>query len=294
MKPQLLKVPIPTENSFSVRHDVVLYFYNRWHYHPEIELVYIEEGTGTQFVGDNIQHFQGGDVLLIGPNLPHYWRCDTQYFENRDGLYATATVVHFQENFWGDHFLQLPENRLLQALLEKAKQGIRLHGVTKETVKPYLSQLLTESGPTRIVVLLHLLAIIAKSTEIELLSTINYPTDFNEADTDRINQIYAYSLAHFQRKITLDEIAGVANMNPNSFCRYFKSRSRKSYSQFLLEIRIHHACKLLMESKLSIAQVCYESGFNQFSGFNKYFKQIKGMSPIQYQKLTRNNELHFK
>lgn len=284
MRPQLLKVPISTENSFSVRQDVVLHFYNRWHYHPEIELVHIEEGSGTQFVGDNIQNFQAGDVLLIGSNLPHYWRCDKQYFENREGLFAKATVIHFRDNFWGDQFLHLPENRVLLSLLEKAKQGIRLHGETKERVKPYLTQLLTESGLTRLLLLLQLLAIIAKSGEIELLSTINYPTDFNEADTDRINQIYTYSLAHFQRKITLEEIAGVAHMSPNSFCRYFKSRSRKSYSQFLLEIRIQHACKLLIESKLSIAQVCYESGFNQFSGFNKYFKEITGKNPMQYQK----------
>lgn len=289
MKPQLLKVPLSTENSFSVRQDVVLHFYNRWHYHPEIELVHIEDGSGTQFVGDNIQNFQNGDVLLIGSNLPHYWRCDKKYFENCEGLYARATVVHFRDRFWGDQFLRLPENRVLVTLLEKAKQGIRLQGTVKDEIKPYLRQLLTESGPKRIVLLLHLLSLIAQSDEIELLSTVNYPTDFNEGDTDRMNQIYAYSLANFQRKITLDEIADVAHMSPNSFCRYFKSRSRKSYSQFLLEIRIHHACKLLLESKLSIAQVCFESGFNQFSGFNKYFKQITGKSPMQYQKTVWKN-----
>ncbi|QHV99004.1 AraC family transcriptional regulator [Spirosoma endbachense] len=289
MRPQLLKVPLSSECSFSIRQDVVPYFYNRWHYHPEIELVHLEKGRGTQFVGDNIQNFQAGDVLLIGSNLPHYWRCEPVYFDNQEGLVAQATVVHFRDNFWGDTFLQLPENRLIAQFLEKSRQGIRLHGQTKEETKRLLARMLAEKcpsqiGTTRIISLIQALSMLAQSTEIELLSTVDYPNHFDDADTDRINQIYAYSITHFRRKISLDEIAKVANMSPNSFCRYFKSRSRKSYSHFLLELRVQHACKLLIEGRLSIAQVCYESGFNQFSGFNKYFKLITGKSPMHYQK----------
>ena len=284
MKPQLLRISLASECSFSVRQDVVLYFYNRWHYHPEIELLHIEQGTGTQFVGDNIQNFQPGDVFLIGSNLPHYWRCDNEYFENRKDLTAQATVVHFRENFWGDAFLQLPENRHIARFLDKARQGIRLHGQVREGVKTLMHELLTQTGSDRIILLIRILSLMAKSDELETLSTSEYPSHFDEADTDRINQIYAYSITHFQRKISLEEIAAVANMSPNSFCRYFKSRSRKSFSQFVLELRVHHACKLLIEGKLTVAQVCFESGFNQFSTFNKYFKQITGKSPKQYQK----------
>ena len=284
MKPQLLRVPIISEQSFSVRRDVVLHFYNRWHYHPEIELVHIEQGSGTQFVGDSIQHFQPGDVLLVGANLPHYWRCDQAYFENREGLLAHATVVHFRADFWGDTFLQLPENRPVVRLLERARQGIRLLGSTREQVKNRMAQLLNEQGTARLVSLIQILSLLAEAPDLALLSALNYPIHFDESDTDRINLIYAYSLAHFQQKISLNEIAAVAAMSPNSFCRYFKSRSRKSFSQFLLELRVQHACKLLIEGRLSIAMVCYESGFNQFSGFNKYFKLITGKSPMQYQR----------
>ncbi len=287
MKPQLLKVPLATECSFSVRQDIVPYFHNRWHYHPEVELLHIEQGRGTQFVGDNIQNFAAGDVILIGANLPHYWRCDKEYFENRADLMAQATVVHFRENFWGDAFLQLPETRLVARLLEKARCGIRLHGQTREMAVAMLARLLTDQGVVRIARLIELLAQLSQSTDIELLSTGDHPSHFDDTDTDRINQIYAYSIAHFQRKITLTEIAAVASMNPNSFCRYFKSRSRKSYSQFLLELRVHHACKLLIEGHLSVGQVCYESGFNHFSGFNKYFKLITGLTPLAYQQLYR-------
>ncbi|WP_247236659.1 AraC family transcriptional regulator [Telluribacter sp. SYSU D00476] len=283
MKPQLLKVPVATECSFSVRQDVVQYFYNKWHYHPEIELVYIEEGRGTQFIGNSIQNFEAGDILVIGSNLPHYWRCNQEYFE-RDDLVAKATVVHFQECFWGSTFLKLPENRRIYHLIEQSKRGIRLNGRVKEKIKYLLKQLLVETGSSRIILLLQILTDIAHSEDLEYLSNVDYPRYFDETDTERINKIYTYSLANFQRKVTLEEIAAVAHMSPNSFCRYFKSRTGKAYFQFLLELRVNNACKLLVEEKLSIAQVCFESGFNQFSGFNRYFKQITGKSPTQYQR----------
>ncbi|OIN60733.1 AraC family transcriptional regulator [Arsenicibacter rosenii] len=284
MKPQLLRVSLTSENSFSVRRDVVLYFYDRWHYHPEIELLHIEQGSGTQFVGDNIQNFQAGDVFLIGSNLPHYWRCDNAYFENRKDLVAQATVVHFLENFWGDQFLQLPENRPVARFLEKARQGIRLFGELREGVKVLMHDMLTQTGTDKVITLMRILALMARSEEWETLSSSEYPGQFNEADTDRINRIYAYALANFQQKVTLDEIAAVANMSPHSFCRYFKSRSRKSFSQFMLELRVHHACKMLIDGQLPVSQVCFDSGFNQFSTFNKYFKEITGKSPGQYRK----------
>lgn len=309
MKPQLLRVSLTSEDSFSVRRDVVLYFYDRWHYHPEIELLHIEQGSGTQFVGDNIQNFQAGDVFLIGPNLPHYWRCDNAYFENRNDLVAQATVVHFLENFWGDSFLQLPENRPIARFLEKARQGIRFFGELREGVKSLMHDMLNQSGTiqsgtvqsgtiqsgtiqsgtvqsrtNKVITLMRILALMAQSDEWETLSSTEYPAQYDEADTDRINQIYAYALANFQRKISLEEIAAVANMSPNSFCRYFKSRSRKSFSQFVLELRVHHACKMLIDGQLPVSQVCFDSGFNQFSTFNKYFREITGKSPGQYRK----------
>ncbi len=288
MKPQLLRVPSSSDCSFYVRRDVVLYFYDRWHYHPELELLHIEQGSGTQFIGDSIAHFQAGDVLLIGANLPHYWRCDKEYFENRAGLLAQATVVHFRDDFWGETFLKLPENRPVAALFARAKQGIRLHGPVAEQIKPLMQSLLTQQGPQRLATFLQILVLMAESDDLEILSAADYPNQFDEADTERINRIYAYSLTHFQRKISLNEIAVVANLSPHSFCRYFKSRSRKTYAQFLLELRVHHACKLLMEDKLPIAQICYDSGFNQFSGFNKYFKSITGKSPKEYRAVFKN------
>ncbi|MDQ6476814.1 AraC family transcriptional regulator [Dyadobacter sp. LHD-138] len=291
MKPQLLKVPKGLQQSFSIRRDVVLYFYNRWHYHPEIELVHIEQGSGTQFVGDNIQNFQSGDLLLIGPNLPHYWRCDEKYFKGDSKLYAQATVLHFSADLFGDTFRNLPENKAINELLDKAKWGMKLLGKENQQIKTLLQNLLDQTDGNPVISLLQILETLAHSKDIKLLSNSHYQEEYDQHDEDRINQIYKYSLSNFQQKITIEEIAEIANISPNSFCRYFKSRSRKTYSQFLLELRIGHACKLLIDGKLSVAQICYESGFNNFANFNRYFKIHTGKSPLQYQKGYRASSL---
>ena len=287
MKPQLLKVPKGLQKSFSIRQDVVLYFYNRWHYHPELELIHIEQGSGTQFVGDNIRNFQSGDLLLIGPNLPHYWRCDEKYFQRESKLYAQATVVHFSEQIFGRTFLELPENKSIHELLLKARLGMKISGGGTDKVKKLLKELLNQTNGNSILSLLQVLESLAQCDGVELLSNTHYLNEFDQFDTDRINHIYQYTLSNFQKKISIEEISEVASISPHSFCRYFKSRSRKTYSQFLLELRIGHACKLLSETKLPVAQVCYESGFNNFANFNKYFKIHTGKSPLQYQKEFR-------
>lgn len=293
MKPQLLKISLPSQNSFSIRQDVVPHFYNRWHYHAEVELVHIQQGRGTQFVGDSIQRFAPGDVLLVGANLPHYWRCDADYFTPESDLQAQATVVHFRPDFWGAALLELPESRQLTHLLEQATRGIRLHGPVRDAVRRLLARLLTATGVTRLALLFRILTIVAATDELELLASSPHHPHGNECDTERINSIYAYSLAHFQQAIPLADIAAVANLSVHSFCRYFKAHTRKSYSRFLLELRVRHACQLLQSGPLSIAQVCYESGFNQFSSFNKYFKQIMGMTPLHYrQAAQKSRDVH--
>ncbi|MGN6420049.1 MAG: AraC family transcriptional regulator [Pseudobacter sp.] len=284
MRPQLLKVSKAPRHSFSVRQDIVPYVNNRWHYHPEIELIHFKKGEGTQFIGDNIKRFKPGDIVLVGPQLPHYWRFDDAYFEDGSKLNADVRVVHFAENFWGDQFLQLPENLNIKAMLEKARRGLQITGKTRQKVAELLEHLLYSDGSLRIMLLIEALNTIAECKNMSSLSSIGFKQEFVEAESDRVNAIYDYSLKNFKRKIQLEEIAAVANISPNSFCRYFKSRTRKTYSQFLIEIRVGQACKLLIENNLSIKQLCYESGFNNFTSFHKYFKMITGKSPLNYQK----------
>jgi AraC-like DNA-binding protein len=193
-------------------------------------------------------------------------------------------VALFYENFWGPQFLELPENINLKTVLEKAKRGLQVTGKTKQKVSELLELLQEVEGPSRIIFLIEALNAIANSKQLVQLSSMGFKPDLIDAEKDRINAIYEYSIKNFKRKIQLEEIAEVANISPNSFCRYFKSRTRKTYSQFLIELRVGYACKLLIENNQCIKRLCYESGFNNFTSFHKYFKMITGKSPLVYQK----------
>lgn len=284
MRPQLLKVSREPGHSFNVRRDLVPYVNNRWHFHAEVELIHFKKGQGTQFVGDNMKRFKAGDVVLVGSNLPHYWRFDDLYFEDEAEDLTDVRVAHFCENFWGEAFLNLPEASPLKVLLEKAKRGLQVEGEARKKVAELLEMLLEAEGMSRLLLLMEALYTIAGSEQVKSLSSIGFRHNFQEAEYERVNKIYEYSLKNFKRAIQLEEIARVANISPHSFCRFFKSRTRKTYSRFLIEIRVGHACKLLIENNLSIKQLCYESGFNNFTSFYKYFKLITGKSPLGYQK----------
>lgn len=284
MKPQLLKVSNGPAQSFSVRQDLVPQFNNIWHYHPEVELIHIKKGEGTQFVGDSIKQFNAGDVVLIGTQLPHYWRFDEDYFKENSNKSADVRVAHFCGNFWGDQFLLLPENKMIKTVLEKARRGIKVNGKTKIVVAGILEKMLTSAGSEKIILLMEALNAIASCSQVTLLSSMGFELNSGPPENERINAIYEYSLANFRNKIQLEEIAAIAYVSPSSFCRYFKSHTQKTYSQFLIELKVSHACKLLIENKVVVKQLCYESGFNNFASFHKFFKQITGKSPLTYQK----------
>lgn len=284
MKPQLLKVSPGLAHSFSVRQDKVPYINNRWHYHAEVELIQFHKGSGTQFVGDHIKRFNAGDIVLVGTNLPHYWRYDDIYFQDTNQATAYSTVVHFCESFWGDKFLCLSENMPLKVLLDKAKRGILISGTAGQKIGSLIQKLVLSEGPRRIMSLMECLLTIAETKELTVLSSIGFQGDFSELESDRINAIYDFSFKNFKNKIYLEEVAAVAGLVPNSFCRYFKSKTGKTYSQFLLELRVGYACKLLIENRFSVKHLCFESGFNNFTCFHKNFKEITGTTPQNYLK----------
>ena len=284
MKPQLLKISKDQVNSFSARKDVMPDINNRWHYHPEVELIYFKNGSGTQFIGDSISPFLTGDVVLVGANLPHFWQFDNSYFSGQEDISADINVIHFNENFLGESFLALPENQVIKALLEKSKHGIQIRQTSGTSIGGLIESIINTDGPRRIMLLLEILTSIYECQEYNLLSSLGFRNDFQASEKDRINKIYNYLIENFKKEISLKEIAAVGNISPNSFCKFFKSRSRKTYTQFIREIRIGHACKLLIDNNLNIKEICYESGFNNFSSFHKHFKLIKGKTPLEYQK----------
>ena len=281
MKPQLLKITHQPVTSFSVRQDIPN-TNSRWHYHPEIELICFHKGGGTQFIGDNIKKFAKGDVVLLGSNLPHYWMFD-EYSVNADEHIPYSTVIHFQQNFLGERFLLLPESRALKILIEKAQQGILISGKEAESIIILMDSVYRSSGFKRIITLMECLSALADIEHLTLLSSIGFRYHEYDSENERLNAIYNFTLKNFTKKIELKEIAAITGLIPNSFCRYFKTRTGKTYNQFLLEIRIGYACKLLLDNTQSVKQVCFESGFNNFSCFHKSFKSITGYTPQNYQ-----------
>lgn len=288
MKAQFLKVEPNLSHSFSVRRDLVPYRNNHWHYHTELELIHFGRGSGTQFIGDNISRFKNGDVLLLGANLPHYWRFDESYFEQGTAM-ADVRVAHFNECFWGEAFLALPENRAIKNLLNKAKFGIQLQGKAKNHIAKQLEKIINSDGPQRLLLLYETLFFLSTTDEYSFLSNIEYNLNLEDKEKDRINKVYNFTLTNFNQKISLNDVSNFADISINSFCRFFKSKTGKTYSKFLIEIRIGHACKLLIENNLNVKELCYESGFNNFASFHKYFKQITKMSPLAYRKKYLNS-----
>jgi AraC-like DNA-binding protein len=288
IKAHLLKVANPTLKSFSIRHDYLPYFYNQYHYHPEVELLFIQEGTGTQFVGDSIQRFEGGDLLLIGSDCPHYLRSDNKYFSGDPNLYVSALVIHFNPSIFGKDFLALLENRHIDQLLEKSKKGLRILGSLKSEITEIMKKMIVSNKGNMMLALYALLDLLASVNKYELLGTRIMEGDHNDKETERINAIYTYAAKHFKRKISIEEIAGVAHLSANSFCRYFKNKTKKNFSHFLNEIRVEYACKKIRENQLQVTQVGYEAGFNNFVNFNNAFKKITGKTPTQYAKQFSN------
>ncbi|TDE17318.1 AraC family transcriptional regulator [Dyadobacter psychrotolerans] len=282
MKIQLLKVPNAPSYSFSIRQDKIANINNRWHYHPEIELVHFHQGTGTQFVGDHIKRFYVDDIVLVGSNLPHYWRFDMPVDFIETASIPFSTVVHFAPDFWGEKFVDLSENRPIKAVLEKAGRGMLMSGKLKETIACEMAGLHHAEGPERIMTLMKILLLIYRSDEHTMLSSVGYQNSLLGSESDRINNIYEFTFNNFGTKIYLEQVAEISGMVPNSFCRYFKSRTGKTYLQFLTEIRVGHACKLLMDNNINLKEVCYESGFQNFSCFHRRFKELTGQSPVNY------------
>lgn len=284
MKPHLLKVSLEPESSFNLYKKKGSKFYNQWHFHPEIELIYIHKGRGTRFIGNSISRFEPNELILIGSNLDHMWRCDPEYFLKGSKLTAEVTIIYFHQDFLGDKFFNAPELKDINSLLEKAKQGIKITGNTRNQIEELIIKLTDIGGIERIVTLLNILDKIAKTKEKQFINSMYHPVKFDKLEADRLNKVFHHTLTNFQRKITLSEIASVANLSSKAFCRYFKSKTRKTYYNFLLEVRVAHACNLLLEKDITVYEVCYESGFNNLSNFNRYFKKIMNKTPFEYKR----------
>lgn len=282
MKAKLLERRNPFDKSFNSAIHSYPHFLDIWHYHPEFELVYILSSSGTRFIGDSIQPFEVGELVLIGEGLPHMWQNDPEYFEKDSGLQAEAITLHFKKDFAGNSLLEMPEMYQVYQLFELAGQGIVFEKDTADQAKKMMHEIHGLNGFDRLIRLLELLQMLATQGDFQFLSTKGFTNPAEKSGDRRIDKVYAYTFNNFRKNITLDEVADVANLNPTAFCRFFKKHTKKNYSKFLNEIRIGYACKLLLEERLNISEVGYESGFNNLSNFNRQFKNLMSISPSQF------------
>ena len=279
------KVPLSPFESFSVRTDIAKNFYNQWHYHPEAELIYIVKGEGVAFLGNSITNISEGELLLLSPNLPHMMKSqpqETLFHVSSAEDFTEAVVIHFEKKIF-DSLIDLPENKNIQLFFNNLQGGFRINGKTNDEICVLLQTLRYTSGSRRFIALLEIVQTLAESSNVVQICTPS-PSVYNSLDENRLNRIFHFTLSNFTKEIKLKDIANVIHMTPHSFCRYFRSRTKKRYSLFLMELRISHACKLLITTHYSVAVVSYESGFMNFSNFNRHFKEITGKTPVAYRK----------
>ena len=281
MKPIFKKVDSKSEGAFVARIDQFAQFYNKWHFHPELELTHIVKGRGTRFVGDNIEFFKDGDLILIGSNLPHVWKN-----QNKESELSVARVVQFLPNFMGDDILKLVAFKNIQKLLIKSSFGLKIEGEVKVLILGFLNKLFkTEDPLERIILIIKMLDCLGTSDETIPISKSLFLVELDKQNKDRLNRVIDYTITNFASKIMLEDVASISNMSVSNFCKFFKVRVKKTYVQYLTEVRIGMSCKMLIENQLSINRIAYDSGFVNISNFNRAFKLNKNMTPFSYRKL---------
>jgi AraC-like DNA-binding protein len=287
MKPFVEKLPLSQNTSFVARTYRTPQFEVSWHQHIEYELILFTEGEGRAFIGNYIGEFETGDIFFLGSNLPHTFQ------KAQNELITSAVVVQFTDHFWGNDFMELPECKSLKKLFETAAQGLKLKNSLADRLNSLIRELEQLQGLSRIIRLCECLQLIAASPDYETISTQEVKT-FQARNRGRIDKIFQYTIDNFTEPISLADVAGTAGMSIPAFCSYFKKSTKKTYIDFLNEIRIGHACKLLIDTQKSVLEICYESGFNTLANFNKQFLKMKKLTPTGYRRnieyRTRNIE----
>lgn len=289
MKPRFEKINKPEDQSFYLEEVIKPYFTDLWHFHPEIEILYVREGSGSKYVGDSINSFYPSDIVIIGSNTPHVHVCNSDYLCIENKLRSSAICIQFMENIFGKSLPDIPEFYKINEFLNESKRGIQFVNKTRDVLIKHIEGLLYLKGMQRLIGLLTILDIMSTTNDIKYLSSPDYkPMIINSEDKYRMETIFRYVIQQYPNKIFLKEIASLVNLTPHSFCRYFKSRTSKVFSSFVNEVRIGNSSKMLIENKYTISQVCFKSGFNYLSNFNRQFKKIKGMTPSEFQLKYKN------
>ena len=277
MKTLIQKIHVEENQSFACRTYRTPQFETNWYKHEECELIIITEGYGTALIGDHFGDYKTGDIFFLASNLPHWFR------KHQPGMIGSALVIHFKEDLWGQTFLQLPEIKNIDHLLNSKKNGLQLKNKLLKETAAFMHQIDKAKGIERMNMLLLCLQKIGSSSATITL-TNDFSTNADQKENSVIEKVFDYSFKHYLELITLEDVAAVAGMSIPTFCRFFKKNIKKSYFDFLQEIRIGHACKLLHNTTKPILEICYESGYNSWAHFSKQFKHVKQITPSAYRR----------
>lgn len=272
------------ENSFLVKQERKPCLDHDWHFHKEVELIYFMKSSGTRYIGNSIGTFNAGDLYMIGSNVPHLFKNDkvNNFPIVLEGDSVDYIVIKFDPEFLGKQFLSLSECRNLQLLIENAEKGLKFPKMISKLVHNTMIELTQTKGLRSVIGLLKVLEVLSTATNFTSLCYEVVISSYTHKEKERMARIISYLTENFDKKIGLEDVASIACMAPNAFCRYFKKRTRKSFTQYLNEIRLRNACKLLIEGELQVSTICYQSGFNAITNFNRQFKSLMNVTPSEY------------
>lgn len=291
MKATYQKILLSEGSSFLATRLILPRFHSEYHFHPEFELKYVIESSGKRFIGDTIENFNAGDLILLGPNIPHYWKSD-EVQDQQDEMPAKAIVVLFSGEFLGRDFFTTQEMQPVADLLGRSHAGLVFPKARKTVIPRLLEELVKAQGPARIILLLEIFTELARTESRKLLAD-NFSDgvpflDANSPSFARLQKVHHYVIKNFHSPLQIEDVAEVASMTPHAFCKYFKKSTKKTFMTFLNELRICHAKKLLIENRIPISQICSESGFNNISNFNRQFKTLTNMTPSDFRLMYNN------
>lgn len=277
MKPIIQKLPLGKDCSFVARTYRTPVFEVGWHQHVEYELILFTEGSGLSFVGNHVGEFETNEVYFLGSNLPHTFQ------KHSPDLITSAIVVQFKEDLLGKDFIHLPESRSISALFGAASLGLKMNDQLRQELGPMIRELEHATGFKRILLLAECLHLMAEQGSITPLSTQETKI-YNARDAAVIDKIFQFTIDSFKGSVSLGQVAAVACMSIPAFCNYFKKSTKKTYIDFLNEVRIGYACTQLLETDKPVLDICYGSGYNTMANFHKQFLRIRKITPLQYRK----------
>lgn len=279
MKPFFQKLIPPPTQSVIFYDEEKPHFTVPWHFHPEIEVLYVMKSSGMCYSGDGIHHFTEGEISIIGENVPHWWKSDDVQTSGMKAL-----IIQFNKEIFGGNFIEIPETKRIRTLFDDSQRGIQFVGNDRKLLERQIIKTFKQKGIKRITELIILLDMMSRAKEYKYHSSLGYSKIINSYDFFRFNVIQEYIIKNFQQEIRINDVAEKANMSPTAFCRYFKQHTGKTFISFTNEFRAGHACKLIIDEKLPINIACIRSGFNNLSHFNHVFKKVFAMNPSDYVK----------